>query len=242
MPCTCVSANIDTNKQTNRRPVGTAAACERVYVAGTLDCVTKFTRVQLENNSSVSVNGWAAQCTPTRRLQLDRSGLANICTRQTRVYTHTLHRCLIDHSCERGNTRNRKHNTTHLFASVHMQVEMKSGETSAAFACADGEVVLCSRQWSDKQSGSAGDCFFVLGAGREMRCSGDVGCVHALLPSYVRAQSLSERVSERACVRAFSDRHGKINSGGHNVNHQPHKPTHACAHRCRPAPPLSAST
>jgi hypothetical protein len=92
------------------------------------------------------------------------------------VYTHTLHRCLIDHSfdhsCERVNTRNSKHNTTHLFC---MQVEMKPGETSAAFACADGEVVLCSRQWSDKQSGSAGDCFFVLGAGREMRCSGDVG-------------------------------------------------------------------
>lgn len=59
----------------------------------------------------------------------------------------------------------------------HLQIELKQGQTTAGFKCTDGSAVVCARHWSASQSGSAGDCFFFLGAGRSLQCSGDAGYV-----------------------------------------------------------------
>jgi hypothetical protein len=57
---------------------------------------------------------------------------------------------------------------------------MKQGETTAQFKCTDGDAVMCSRMWGNPgQSGAAGDCFFFLGAGRSLKCTGDAGYVRA---------------------------------------------------------------
>jgi hypothetical protein len=58
-----------------------------------------------------------------------------------------------------------------------LQVEMSQqpSTSTAGFVCKDGDLVLCARHWTAAEDGSAGDCFFVLGAGRTMQCQPEDG-------------------------------------------------------------------
>eukprot|EP01064_Diplonema_japonicum_P037856 TRINITY_DN8_c0_g1_i10.p1 TRINITY_DN8_c0_g1~~TRINITY_DN8_c0_g1_i10.p1 ORF type:complete len:778 (+),score=266.13 TRINITY_DN8_c0_g1_i10:57-2390(+) len=55
--------------------------------------------------------------------------------------------------------------------SLFFQVELTSGESEGGFTCSNGNMVYCNRKWSSSDSGSAGDCFFVLPAGASFDCT-----------------------------------------------------------------------
>lgn len=69
-----------------------------------------------------------------------------------------------DRACSYTNT-----GTVAIGVSLFFQVEDQSG---AGFSCADGAVTYCARSWSSAESGSAGDCYFILEAGDSFKCSG----------------------------------------------------------------------
>ena len=56
---------------------------------------------------------------------------------------------------------------TDAAVALFFQVEMGDKATEAGFTCTDGSsaLVLCSRKWTSVEDGSAGDCFFIVGAG-----------------------------------------------------------------------------
>eukprot|EP00756_Hemistasia_phaeocysticola_P035960 Hpha_TRINITY_DN16613_c3_g1::TRINITY_DN16613_c3_g1_i2::g.181274::m.181274 len=56
--------------------------------------------------------------------------------------------------------------------SLFFQYEPAKSE-SGSFKCTGDGMTYCSRSWTGEASGSAGDCWFVLGAGRSFSCSGD---------------------------------------------------------------------
>eukprot|EP01065_Artemidia_motanka_P047909 TRINITY_DN75_c0_g1_i2.p1 TRINITY_DN75_c0_g1~~TRINITY_DN75_c0_g1_i2.p1 ORF type:complete len:760 (+),score=179.49 TRINITY_DN75_c0_g1_i2:91-2370(+) len=76
--------------------------------------------------------------------------------------------------CSHTNT-----DTSDQAVSLFFQFEPAQGESSANFRCSGDGLTYCSRSWSAEASGSAGDCFFVLGAGRSFSCSGQ-GTVHVI--------------------------------------------------------------
>ena len=98
--------------------------------------------------------------------------------------------------------------------SLFFQVEMtqEQGTTSAGFQCMDGDLVLCSRHWTSAEDGSAGDCFFVVGAGRSFRCEPTdgagtvnvIGAHAAQLNTTAVATGAKAKVRGRRCVSVVS--------------------------------------
>eukprot|EP01065_Artemidia_motanka_P047908 TRINITY_DN75_c0_g1_i1.p1 TRINITY_DN75_c0_g1~~TRINITY_DN75_c0_g1_i1.p1 ORF type:complete len:781 (+),score=268.95 TRINITY_DN75_c0_g1_i1:86-2428(+) len=81
--------------------------------------------------------------------------------------------------------------------SFFFQFEPRQGETSGSFECTGDGMTYCSRSWQAEASGSAGDCFFLLGAGRSFSCSGQgtvnvLGAHAAPMTSSVLASSPSQ--------------------------------------------------
>lgn len=68
-----------------------------------------------------------------------------------------------------------------MAVSLFFQWEPSSSSvTKGSFSCTDGAMVLCSRQYSAAESGSAGDCFFLLGAGHTLKCKGEGSAVNVI--------------------------------------------------------------
>ena len=62
---------------------------------------------------------------------------------------------------------------TDEIVSLFFQYEPSGSEASGGFSCVGEEMVYCERGWMAEASGSAGDCFFMLGSGRSFSCSGN---------------------------------------------------------------------
>eukprot|EP01062_Namystynia_karyoxenos_P021880 TRINITY_DN1834_c0_g1_i4.p1 TRINITY_DN1834_c0_g1~~TRINITY_DN1834_c0_g1_i4.p1 ORF type:complete len:779 (+),score=183.03 TRINITY_DN1834_c0_g1_i4:80-2416(+) len=86
--------------------------------------------------------------------------------------------------------------------SLFFQFEPAQGESSATFSCTGDGLTYCARSWQAEASGSAGDCWFVLGAGRSFSCSGQ-GTVNVLgahaMPMTVAAVSSSAQGASLGC-------------------------------------------
>ena len=54
--------------------------------------------------------------------------------------------------------------------SLFFQYEPPQGRTPGSFECKGDGLTYCARSWQGEASGTAGDCFFVLGAGRSFQC------------------------------------------------------------------------
>eukprot|EP01065_Artemidia_motanka_P023542 TRINITY_DN2817_c0_g1_i1.p1 TRINITY_DN2817_c0_g1~~TRINITY_DN2817_c0_g1_i1.p1 ORF type:complete len:787 (+),score=161.39 TRINITY_DN2817_c0_g1_i1:52-2361(+) len=63
--------------------------------------------------------------------------------------------------------------------SMFFQFEPAQGEASGHISCTGDGVTYCSRSWQAEATGSAGQCWFILGAGRSFTCGGQ-GTVNVL--------------------------------------------------------------
>lgn len=93
--------------------------------------------------------------------------------------------------------------STDMAVTLFFQVEDASG--SASFECKTGDMVHCSRGWAVAEQGSAGTCFFLLGAGETFDCSGSgtvnmIGA-HGLA---LAGQVLSSEKQELSCKGALT--------------------------------------
>ena len=59
-----------------------------------------------------------------------------------------------------------------MAVTLFFQFEPSTDTKKASLLCKSGELTLCSRSWGAAASGSAGDCYFFLGAGQTMKCEG----------------------------------------------------------------------
>jgi len=85
-----------------------------------------------------------------------------------------------------------------MAVTLFFQVEDPSG--SASFECKTDEMVHCSRGWAVAEQGSAGTCFFLLGAGETFDCSGS-GTVNVIGAHGLQlaGQILSSATKELSC-------------------------------------------
>jgi len=65
-----------------------------------------------------------------------------------------------------------------LFFQIEPADMKAEDEKASAFSCTDGAMTLCARGWSKPETGSAGDCFFLLPKGRTLKCVGTSGNVN----------------------------------------------------------------
>jgi len=93
--------------------------------------------------------------------------------------------------------------STDMAVTLFFQVEDPSG--SASLECKTGDMVHCRRGWAASEQGSAGSCFFLLGAGESFDCSGS-GTVNTIGSHglALAGQVLGSETQELSCKGALT--------------------------------------
>ena len=82
--------------------------------------------------------------------------------------------------------------------SLFFQYEPAQGEAAGSFQCHGDGLTYCARSWQPEAIGTAGDCFFVLGAGRSFQCQATgtttvIGAHHSPLSTNIVVPSAPSR-------------------------------------------------
>eukprot|EP01064_Diplonema_japonicum_P010937 TRINITY_DN1817_c0_g2_i1.p1 TRINITY_DN1817_c0_g2~~TRINITY_DN1817_c0_g2_i1.p1 ORF type:complete len:781 (+),score=216.57 TRINITY_DN1817_c0_g2_i1:53-2395(+) len=99
-----------------------------------------------------------------------------------------------------GNCNYQNQGNTDQIVSLFFQVELQNGVTDGYFQCSSGDVTYCSRRWTASETGSAGDCFFLLPAGGQFQCQSQ-GTIHFIgsHAAPLAANALTKNTHEIPC-------------------------------------------